>query len=330
MSLRSVYQLPEDKKQLLDKARRLEWITLFFQISIVIVMYLALGSSQAMKTAWVEDILSTIPPIVFLVSLYIRGRAPDTDYPYGYLRVTLLAFLMAAVAILVVGLYLIYDASLSLIKQEHPTLGHVSLFGHYVWSGWVMIAALTYAMVPPVILGRMKIKKAKDLHEKTLYAGATMNKADWMTSAAAIVGIIGIGFGIWWLDSAAAIFIAFDILKDGYKNIKGAMADLMDSRPRSVEEGKPLGMEERLVEEVLRSPLVENASVRLREEGITVCGEVFVQLKDGQGELGRQLMALSDEIAKIDWRYHDLVIMPVDKIGSPLDQPAGNDQQDKG
>lgn len=328
MSQRSVYHLPQNKQQLLDNARRLEWITLGFQVSIVIVMYLALGSSQAMKTAWVEDMLSMISPIVFLISLRIRGRAPDTSYPYGYRRVTLLAFLMAAVAIMVVGLYLIYDASHSLIRQEHPTLGHVNLFGYYVWSGWVMIAALIYAMVPPIILGRIKIKKAKKLHEKTLYAGAVMNKADWMTSAAAIVGVIGIGFGVWWLDSAAAIFIALDVIKDGYNNIKGAMADLMDSRPRSVEEGKPLGMEERLTEEVLRSPLVENASVRLREEGITVCGEVFVQLK-GQAELGRQLMELSEEIAKIDWRYHNLVIMPVDKIESPLGQSAANGAQDE-
>lgn len=326
MSQRSVYRLPQDKQHLLDRARRLEWITLGFQISIVIVMYLALGSSQAMKTAWVEDMLSMIPPIVFLVSLRIRGRTPDSSYPYGYRRITLLAFLMAAVAVLVVGLYLVYDATQSLIKQEHPTLGHFNLFGHYVWIGWVMLAALTYAMIPPLILGRIKIKVAKELHEKTLYADSVMNKADWMTSGAAIVGVIGIGFGVWWLDSAAAIFIALDVLKDGYSNIKNAMADLMDSRPRSVEAGKPLGMEERLTEEVLRSPLVEKASVRLREEGITVCGEVFVQLK-GQGELGRQLRELSEEIQKSDWRYHNLVIMPVDTIGSPRAQPVAKGAQ---
>ncbi len=328
MSLRSVYHLPEDKKRLLDKARRLEWITLGFQISIVIVMYLALGSSQAMKTAWVEDMLSMIPPIVFLISLRIRHRKPDTSHPYGYRRVTLLAFLMAAAAILVVGLYLIYEASHSLITQNHPTLGHFDLFGHYVWIGWVMIAALIYAMIPPVILGRIKIKIAKELHEKTLYADSMMNKADWMTSGAATVGVIGIGFGVWWLDAVAAIFIALDVLKDGYNNVKCAMSDLMDSRPNSVESGKPLGIEERLTEEVLRSPLVENASVRLREEGITVCGEVFVQLK-GQGELGRQLKELSDEIGKSDWRYHNLVIMPVEKIGPSQDQPAANSARNK-
>ncbi len=208
MSLRSVYHLPKDKQRLLDKARRLEWITLGFQVSIVIVMYLALGSSQAMKTAWVEDMLSMIPPIVFLISLRIRHRKPDTTHPYGYLRVTLLSFLMAAAAILVVGLYLIYEASHSLVTKTHPTLGHFDLFGHYVWIGWVMIAALIYAMIPPVILGRIKIKIAKELHEKTLHADAMMNKADWMTSGAACVGVIGIGFGFWWLDAVAAIFIA--------------------------------------------------------------------------------------------------------------------------
>jgi divalent metal cation (Fe/Co/Zn/Cd) transporter len=42
-----------------------------------------------------------------------------------------------------------------------------------------------------------------------------MNRADWMTASAAMVGVIGIGFGIWWLDSAAAILIALDVVRDG-------------------------------------------------------------------------------------------------------------------
>lgn len=321
MSVRSHYQYPEDKQALLNKAKRLEWITIGFHISIVTVMYLALGSSQAMKTAWIGDILTMVPPIVFLISLRIRQRPPDPSYPYGYRRITLLAYLMAAAAVLVVGVYLIFDSGLSLINQEHPTLGHFNLFGHYVWIGWVMLAALSYAMLPPLILGHLKIKIAKELHEKTLYADSTMNKSDWMTSAAAIVGIIGIGFGFWWLDAVAAIFIAFDILWDGYKGINSAMTDLMDGRPRSVEAGKPLGMEERLTKEVLRSPLIEDASVRLREEGITICGEVFVQLK-GQAELGRQLLELTEELTESDWRYHNLVIIPVDKIEKSLTQSS--------
>lgn len=71
-----------------------------------------------------------------------------------------------------------------------------------------MIAVMAVTSVPPVILGRLKMRLAKDLHNKVLYADADMNKADWMTGAGSIVGIAGIGIGLWWADAAAALFPA--------------------------------------------------------------------------------------------------------------------------
>lgn len=61
-----------------------------------------------------------------------------------------------------------------------------------------------------------------------------MNKADWLTAAAAIVGVTGIGLGIWWADAAAAAFISFDILRDGLRNTWTAVKDLVDQVPRTV------------------------------------------------------------------------------------------------
>ena len=58
-----------------------------------------------------------------------------------------------------------------------------------------------------------------------------MNKADWMTGAAAIGGILGIGLGWWWADAVAAAFISLDILHDGYINLRQAVFDLMNQIP---------------------------------------------------------------------------------------------------
>ena len=41
-----------------------------------------------------------------------------------------------------------------------------------------------------------------------LYADAKMNKADWLTATAAMVGVVGIGVGLWWVDAVAAIAIS--------------------------------------------------------------------------------------------------------------------------
>ena len=65
-----------------------------------------------------------------------------------------------------------------------------------------MIVALVYSIIPPFILGRLKRPLASDLHDKSLYVSATVDKGDWRSGVAAIVGILGISLGYWWTDVA--------------------------------------------------------------------------------------------------------------------------------
>lgn len=317
MTHRPQYQLPSDKQAKLARALVLEWTTLGFISSIVVVMYITMGNSQAMKAALIEDVLSLIPPISFLVAAHIRKKGPNREYPYGYNRVTLLAFLAAAVAILMLGLFVLYEAATTLLRQEHPTLGHFYLFDEQwqIWSGWVMIVALIYSLIPPLVLGRMKLPLARDLHESTLYADATMNKADWMTAGAAILGVIGIGAGLWWADAVAAGIIGLDVTRDGVGNLRRAMADLMDHRPAEVSTGKPLGLEDVLQGALHKLPGVREVAVRLREEGRTISGEIFVVFEDGKASAA-SAEAIANHAATLDWRIHDLVVMPVSSLGT--------------
>ena len=97
--------------------------------SIITLIGLAMGSSQAMKTAWVEDVLSLIPSLVFLLALHFERKAPTARFPYGYHRVNSLAFLVAAVALSVMGTVLLVESALSLVRAEHVTIPPVRLFG---------------------------------------------------------------------------------------------------------------------------------------------------------------------------------------------------------
>lgn len=316
MRIRQGYELPEDKEKLLSKTIRLEWISMFFSLTIVIAMYLTMGSSQAMKMALFEDLLAFVPPAVFLLAMRVRKRSPDESHPYGYSRAILLAFLAAAVAILLFGLFMLMDSVSSLIKREHPSIGHFQLFDwqYQIWGGWIMIAALVYAMVPPVILGHLKMPLAKGLHESTLYADADMNKADWMTSAAAIVGIIGIGLGFWWADAVAAAVISLDVLKDGITHVRKAMLNLMDQRPTEVVGNNPLGLEDKIAETLLREPDILDVASRLREEGHIIGGEIFVVLAPDQTTVARRVQEIAEQACTLDWRLYDLIVMPVEKI----------------
>ncbi|HEV7341803.1 MAG TPA: cation transporter [Sphingopyxis sp.] len=174
---------------------RLEWWTLAWMISVVAVMALVMGSSQAMKAAVIEDVLSLVPAIVFLLSIHWERKQPNRRFPFGYRRANSLAFLVAATALLSVGGFLAYESVTALVRQEHPTVGGITLFGHTIWLGWLMIAALAYSVVPPLILGHIKHPIATRIRDKVLHTDALMQKADWQTGLAGIAGIIGIGLG---------------------------------------------------------------------------------------------------------------------------------------
>lgn len=251
---------------------RLEWWTLGWLTSVVIVMGLVMGSSQAMKAAVIEDMLSLIPAIVFLASVHWERKGPCGRFPFAYRRANSLAFLVAATALLSVGSFLVYESVTTLLMQEHPTVGGITLFGHTFWAGWLMIAALSYSIVPPVILGHLKHPVAKRIQDKVLHTDALMQKADWQTGLAGIAGIIGIGLGWWWADATAALLIAASIIRDALGSIEKAVAELLDGTPRALDSNEIASDAQVLIHNLRVA--YPGADVRLRELGRYIAAEI--------------------------------------------------------
>ncbi|MBW3554506.1 MAG: cation transporter, partial [Gemmatimonadetes bacterium] len=160
--------------------------------------------------------------------------------------------------------------------------------------------------IPPFILGRMKMEPARQLHDKTLKADADMNKADWLTAVAGIVGILGIGIGWWWADAAAGAFISVGIVKDGVTNLRQVVGDLLDRRPLTVE-GEVSEAPDKVREALLKLTWVEEAEVRLREEGHVFTGELFLTAASTT-DLSARIEEARRAAASVDWRVHDIVV----------------------
>lgn len=256
----------------LRRAKRLEWVTLFAMGTVIAVMGLAMGQSQAMKTAFIEDLLSLVPAATFLIAAKLEPRPPTERYAFGFVRVNSLAFLTSAVMLTVLGALLLFDGISGLARGEHVTIPPVQLFGQTVWLGWVMIAALAYSVVVPMVLGRMKLPIARRLKDKVLHTDADMQKADWQTGLAGIVGVLGVGLGLWWADAVAAAVISLSILHDGFKNMRSAAAELLDSVPRALE-GPQMAADARRLRERLEAHFPDG-HVRLRESGRYILANV--------------------------------------------------------
>ena len=313
-------ELPPELQEVQRKAVRLEWITLAYLVSAIVAIFFTLGSSQAMKGAWLEDMLSLAPPAAFLVAARVRHKAPNARFAFGYHRAVEIGYLTAALALLFMGLFLIVDSVLKLLGGDHPSIGMVELFDWQVWLGWLMLAALMWSAIPAMILGRIKIKLAAELHDKVLYADAQMNKADWMTAGAAMIGVVGIGLGVWWLDAVAAIAIGSDILHDGVKYTSAAMRDLLDGRPRRYDEEGEHPVNDEIRGTVAGTGWIEEAAVRLRDTGHVFNVEVLAIPADSEGDLLGRVEELTNRIRDVDWKVQDVVVAVVRELeGAPDD-----------
>ncbi len=292
-------QLPPEQREALARAERLCAWTLFWMSLVAAMMYFAMGGSQAMKTALVEDLLSLLPSAAFLVASWFRRKGVDAEYLSGRERAFDVNFLISAVALTGVGLALVYDSLHTLFTATRPEVGTVDVAGHVVWQGWLMIGALALSAVPPVILGRKKMALARTLSLKPLHTDADESKADWMTAAAGIVGVAGIGFGLWWADAVAALAISGSILHDGARNLRAAVRDLHDARPQKLDRSEPDPLPDRLCAEISALPWMDGCAVRLHEEGLHLSGIVLLRNRTLTAAQIEEVRAIA---RALDWR----------------------------
>lgn len=310
--------LPREQAEALRKAVGIEVFTICYTSVTIALIALVVGSSQAMRTAWIEDMLSLLPQIAFLAALLFTRRAPSRSFPFGLHRAMGVGHLVAGVALLIVGANLAVEALVGFMRGEHPTIGTMSVFGHTVWQGWLMIGVMALIVIAPPFYGRYKTKLARPLHNKLLHADADMAKADWQTNAASIVGVGGVGLGIWWLDYAAALFISLGILWDGWRNTVTAVEDLIDKRVTTYDDRAV----HPLIGDVLRvlraTRWVEDAGVRVRDLGQVLHVEAFVVPRRGflgAGRVGLEALArLQRRIISLDWKMEDVVVIPVERL----------------
>lgn len=312
--------LPPEQAEALRSAIRWEWFTIGYTSITIAVIALVVGNSQAMRTAWIEDMLSLIPQFAFLIALLFVRRRPSLKHPYGLHRAMGVGHLVAGVALLAVGVNLAIESAAGLIAREHPTIGTVQLWGHTVWLGWLMVAVMAVVVVGPIFFyGPAKARLAPVLHNKLLFADADMAKADWQTTVASIVGVLGVGAGVWWLDGAAAVFISLGIIWDGARNTRTAIVDLMDQRARTFDSAHPDPLAREIVSYLRSRPWIKDAAVRLRDQGQVFHVEAFVVPRRGKIAV-QDITRVAEGIADLDWKVQDVVVVPAEALPDEADR----------
>jgi cation diffusion facilitator family transporter len=305
------FVFPDEQSRARERAHAFAWRSIFMITASGLLLYLTTGQSQTMKTAWVTDFLSIVPSIALLVAFRSELKPASERFPFGHYRVIAICFLLTAIVLLSMGLFLFAEAALKLIHGERPPIGSMVLFGHLVWAGWVMIVALAVSMFVGMYCGKIKEPIAKTLHSKAIEAESATNRNEYMSEGAGIVGIVLVAFGFWRGDAVAAALISLQIIIEGWQNLQQVIRDLMDEAPTILGSAELEDLPQRVKQRIERLAWVEAATVRLREHGHLVTGVVMVVPRRDGPELIPKIADLVAEVHEVDWRLHSIAVMPV-------------------
>lgn len=321
--MRGLPHVPEAEAEA-GKGRKLAWVSIAYICTTMVMLFLVMSGSQALKTELTGELLSLVPPILFLVGDRIGRREPNERYPFGYERAVSAGYVGAAVALFAVGAYLLFDGGMKLVMKEHPSIGGFPLFGHVIWTGWLGVAVMVWSAIPAFFLGRAKRRVAETLHDKTLAADAETNAANWQSASAAVIGLVGVGFGLWWTDALAGVLISLEIIRSGWSELRTALGDIMDSKPRSILEKEDEKLPGALTDHLRAQPWVKDVIVRVRERGREFTADAHVIPASDEALVDR-ISEVASRAREFDPRLAELTIAPVRDFYGDLEkarQPA--------
>ncbi len=181
------------------------------------------GHSGAMIADAVHSLSDFATDIVVLVFVHLSDKPQDNDHDYGHGKYETLATALIGVALIVVGLGLLWKGAVSVWGYFHGQL--------LPKPGYVALAAALVSIVIKELLYRYGAAKSRKLHSSLLHANAWHHRSDALSSIGAAVGIAGaILLGDKWriLDPVASILVSILIIHAAIELIGPSVSELLE------------------------------------------------------------------------------------------------------
>ncbi|MEC3860408.1 cation diffusion facilitator family transporter [Mesobacterium sp. TK19101] len=195
-------------------------------LTVVQVIGGVLSGSLAMIADALHNFSDAMSLVIAWAARKIARRPADAEMSFGYARAEVVAALINYTTLIVIGLYLLYEAVLRFFAPE-PV------------DGWLVVIIAAVALA--VDLGTAALTYTMSKESVNIRAAFQHNLADAMGSVAVIVaGAAVIWFGWVWVDPVVTLLIAGYILWMALSEIGGVIRILMLGRPPDLQPAEVL------------------------------------------------------------------------------------------
>lgn len=190
-------------------------------VNFLLTIAQIVGGLISGSLAMIADALHNFSDAASLVIAFwarrIARRPADGEMTFGYARAEVVAALINLTTLIVIGLYLVYEAVLRLYSPQPVT-------------GWLVVAIAGLALVVDLVTALLTYRMAKE--SVNIRAAFLHNLADALGSVAVIVaGTLILLFGWYWVDPLVTLGIAAYILWMAWTEIGGVIRILMLGAP---------------------------------------------------------------------------------------------------
>lgn len=222
---------------------------------IELVIAVASGSVALLGDA-LHNLSDVSTSLVVFIGFAVSKRAASERYPYGYERAEDLAGVGIAIVIWASAVLAGVESVRKLI--EHGSTTHVA------WG----IAGAAAGIVGNQLVARYKLVIGRRIKSATLVADAKHSWLDALSSAGALVGLLGVLAGAGWADPIAGLAVTLFICHVGWEVTSDVVHRLMDGvDPDVVTTAEDVAMQVRGVRHAHARARWTGRTLRLEIEG---------------------------------------------------------------
>jgi divalent metal cation (Fe/Co/Zn/Cd) transporter len=185
----------------------LSYFTVAYNIAegLTSVVFGGLAGSTALVGFGVDSFVESLSGAIMIWRFYGHRDCGPQDH----LRREARAVRLVGVALLLLGLYVVYESAVKLYRGEPPERTVVGL----------VIAVVSLAVMPPLYFAKRRL--GRELGSVSLVADANQTLACMLLSVALIMGVgLHFAFNVWQADPIAGLVIAGFLARESWRAIQ--------------------------------------------------------------------------------------------------------------
>lgn len=175
-----------------------------------------LGNSIALVADGIHSLSDIATDVAVLIGVYFGTKKADPEHPYGHGKIETFSAVSIALALVLVGVWMIYKASINITEFE------------FIQPGVAVIIVALVSIISKEWLYRATKKVAVVTHSPALYANAWHHRSDALSSIAVAAGFVLMTAGFKYGDRIAAMVVGYMIVRVGGHMIFGSFQELIE------------------------------------------------------------------------------------------------------